>query len=99
MPATKVPAEVPISEARALLTTIATAANEHGARTALTRHGKTVALVVPPDAANIPGPDLWQAAMREFDRLKNTADLPLDASRALAALGNLLSTYYGYEGA
>lgn len=49
MTATKVPAELPISEARAILTDIATAAKEHGATTTLTKHGKPYAKVVPLD--------------------------------------------------
>jgi antitoxin (DNA-binding transcriptional repressor) of toxin-antitoxin stability system len=47
MTATTVPAELPISEARAILTDIATAAKEHGAKTILTKHGKPVAQIGP----------------------------------------------------
>jgi hypothetical protein len=98
MTATTVPAELPISEARAILTDIATAAKEHYAQTILTKHGKAVAKVVHPDAGVTPDPGLWQAAQEAYDATmsgdrahhRTTAD-------ALAALGALLGSYYGYE--
>jgi antitoxin (DNA-binding transcriptional repressor) of toxin-antitoxin stability system len=91
---TTVPTEVPISEARAILTDIATAAIEHGAETTLTRHGKAVAKVVHPDAATTPHPDLWQAAQEAYDTL-DACDLSADSRRILNVLGTLLGAYNG----
>jgi antitoxin (DNA-binding transcriptional repressor) of toxin-antitoxin stability system len=78
MTATIVPAEVPISEARAILTDIATAAKEHGAQTVLTKHGKAVAKVVHPDAGVSLVPERVDRALRAI-----IADLDYDLHKSI----------------
>jgi len=71
MTATRVPPEVPIGEARALLADIATAAKEHAATTTLTKRGKPVAQVAPPDAVIVPA-DMWTATQAAYDKAVTT---------------------------
>jgi antitoxin (DNA-binding transcriptional repressor) of toxin-antitoxin stability system len=99
MTATTVPAELPISEARVILTDVATAAKEHYAETMLTRHGKPVAKVVHPDAATGPHPDVWQAAQEAYDKAITTGlvGAPRAIVNVLAEFGRLLAAHYGYD--
>lgn len=96
MTATRVPAALPISEARAILTDIATAAKEHGDETTLTKHGKPYAKVVPLDHPTAPDPAMWRAARDAYNAL-NTLALSTQSRHILGILGRLLDTYYGEE--
>jgi hypothetical protein len=91
MTATRVPAEIRISEARAILTDIATASKEHEARTMLTRHDKPVAVVMHPDAINCPTPSQWAAARHTFNQAMTD---PQQHREAVLALGKLLRSWY-----
>ena len=91
MTATTVPAELPISEARKILTDIATAAKEHGATTTITKNGKAVAKVVHPDAGDI-HPAVWQAA--RADLTAAMTDPQGEYLRAILALGRLLRGHF-----
>jgi prevent-host-death family protein len=98
--ATRVPAELPISEARAILTDIATAAKEHGATTTLTKHGKPYAKVVPLDHPPTPDPEMWRAARDAYDKaittgLSNANPVIVEV---LTEFGRLLNTYFGDQG-
>jgi antitoxin (DNA-binding transcriptional repressor) of toxin-antitoxin stability system len=89
------PAEVSATEFRQDIARILRDA-EYGRPTVITRDRIPVAKVVHPDAANMPHPDLWQAAQEAHDAL-NSCDLSPHSRRILNILGTLLGAYYGYE--
>jgi antitoxin (DNA-binding transcriptional repressor) of toxin-antitoxin stability system len=95
------PAEVTATEFRQDIARIIRDA-EYGRPTVITRDRIPVAKVVHPDAANMPHPDLWQAAQEAFDRLQ-TASVPGQPypfpqnRRVLDALYALLAAHFGYD--
>lgn len=94
------PVEVSVTDARPDFARLVRDA-EYGAATYdITRHGKTVARLVGPDAGRMPDPDLWQAAQEAYDKALRTAvvgDVHPSVSRALTAFGELLAAHYSYD--
>jgi antitoxin (DNA-binding transcriptional repressor) of toxin-antitoxin stability system len=92
------PAEVTATEFRQNIARIIRDA-EYGRPTVITRDRIPVAKVVHPDAANMPHPDLWQAAQEAYDKAITTALVGAHPSvgRALKAFGELLGAHFGYD--
>lgn len=72
---------------------------ERGETTVITRHGKPAARITPIEetAMAMPHPTAWEDASKAFEKAQSVyASLPVEAQRAIDALGDLTSVHEGY---